>query len=258
MRRLLTSLGTALAVVVSFLLLSPLAHAAEGTMTFTASATTVNPGDTVTFAWETTGVINPQLSGTSPWITDGPVADTGTLDVQLDYPGTYLFELFGHHEDEPDESISREIEITVTGDLVSITADCGQFTIANLWDAELSVAYGDFLEGEPDGMFNLGPFESRTFPTDRTQLDYWVDVNDTDLWQEIWAVAIGQDCDNDDGSPDEDSDDSATGGSNASSHPAVAPKAGIHDGARVSPVIAATIALLIGAGIASRRLRSEN
>lgn len=220
MRRLISTLGTALAVAFGVLLLSPAAHAAEGTMSFTPSATTVNPGDTVTLSWETTGVIDLELWGETGNI-DGSVAATGSVDVQFDYPGTYEFYLDGLHEDEPDEFIDAEITITVLGDIVSLDLQCGEFTVTNLLDLEIFGIYGDLENYDPEDFFELGPYGSQTITTSLSTIDLFV-MHEEGGWTQFDGLQITQDCGgtgnnggsgSDDDSDDDSGDDSATGGS---------------------------------------------
>lgn len=259
MRRPLSALMSAIVLVFGVLLVNPAAYAAEGTLTITPSATTIAPGESVTIDWESQGVQDIELVG--DWPSDGPTTETqGSETLTLINRGTYTFTITGFHADEPDVEITAEVDVVVEGDLVSITAQCGAFTITNLRDLELEGGYGSFDEDEPDEWIELGPFESQTFTTTRTSVDISIGHTFGDGEQHE-GVAIPQDCDGDDnnGSTDDDSDDdSATGSSGASGYPTVAPKAGINDGASVSPVAAAAIALLIGAGIAARRLRSHS
>ncbi len=254
MRRLISTLGTALVVTFGVLLLSPAAHAADGTMTFTPSATTVNPGDTVTISWETTGVIDLELWG-DIGVPNGPVSPTGSIDVQFDYPGTYSFYLEGAHEDEPDEFIEEEINITVVGDIITLDLQCGEFTVTNLLDIELIGIYGDLDNFDIDDLIDLGPNESQTVTTNRSTVDLFV-MHEMGGWEEFNGLIITQNCGNNNGSTNDDDDD--TGSDNKSGHPTVAPKAGVADKASMGPVGAVSLALLIGAGIAARRVRALN
>ncbi len=258
MRRLFSTLVAAFVLILSVLTFSQTAQAATGTLTFTPSATTVSPGDTVTLTWESTGVIDLEIWGSSgTGVTNGPIDPTGSIDIQLNFPGTYWLEVSGYHEDEPDVEIWEEIEITVAGDIVSVTAQCGSFTITNLLDLPLEGGYGSFSEPDADEYFTLGPNASRTFTTSRSQVDIEVGNPEVSAWQDIEGFAVPQDCDDDSNTGNDDSDNDDTGSDNKSGHPTVAPKAGVADKASMGPVGAVSIALLIGAGIAARRLRSE-
>ena len=117
MSRLCSTLLTTIVVIFGVLSFSHAAHAADGTLTFTSSATTIAPGESVILTWESTGAVDLETWGS--WPTSGPVDPSGSVSVQLDYPGTYFFGLDGFHEDD-DEFIEAEVEITVTGDMVSL------------------------------------------------------------------------------------------------------------------------------------------
>lgn len=258
MRRLLSALGATFVLLLGVLSFSQAAHAADGTLTLTPSATTIASGDAVTLTWESTGVIG--LEATGDWPTVGPVAASDSVTFQLSNPGFYDFELSGLHEDD-DTPISRLVTVEVTGDFVSVVAFCGGFTITNLIDLPVEGGHGSFDNVDPDEWIELGPNETQTFYTDRTEVD--ISAWSGDLYQEFEGFAIPQDCDvNDDTDNGDDGDtnvdDNTAGAGNASGHPTVAPAAGIADANNNASPLAAGIALLIGASIAARRLRTNN